>query len=107
MCEAPGELPYHYAPIKPLKIINTIDEIKHNNSSFLGFTEKKERPLSRNIRYLSRNGDMREAASNFFSHLIDLDREDVNIIYAERIPEKGLGKAMMDRLKKAANKCVS
>jgi len=107
MCEAPGELPYHYAPIKPLIMINTIDEVLRKDSSFLGFTEKKVRPVSRHIRYLSRNGDLREAAANFFSHLIDLDREDVNIIYAERMPEKGLGKAMMDRLKKAAKKCVS
>jgi L-threonylcarbamoyladenylate synthase len=50
---------------------------------------------------------MREAASNFFSCLIDLDLEDIDVIYAERIPEHGLGKAMMERLKKASKKCVS
>jgi L-threonylcarbamoyladenylate synthase len=108
ICEAPGELPYHYAPAKPLVIINAIDEVSLKNSSFLGFIEKKEtRPVSRYIRYLCQNGDLKEAAANFFSHLIDLDREDVDIIYAERIPEKGLGKAMMDRLRKAARKHVS
>ncbi len=106
-CEAPGELPYHYAPVKPLIIVNTIDEVVLNDSSFLGLVEKKKRPISRYIRYLSRDGDLKEAAANFFSHLIDLDKKDVDIIYAERIPEKGLGKAMMERLKKAAQKCVS
>jgi L-threonylcarbamoyladenylate synthase len=107
LCEAPGELPYHYAPMKPLRVINAIEEVVLKNSSFLGFTEKKEKPVSKHIRYLSRDGDLREAAANFFSHLIDLDREDIDIIYAERVPEMGLGKAMMDRLKKAAKKCVS
>lgn len=105
-CEAPGELPYHYAPRKPLVLVNSIDEVIAENSSFLGFIEKTKRPASRYVRYLSRDGDLREAAANFFSHLIDLDKEDVDIIYAERILEKGLGKAMMDRLKKAAQKCA-
>ncbi len=107
LCEAPGELPYHYAPIKPLVIVSNIEEVLVQNSSFLGFIEKKKGPASRHIRYLSQDGDLREAAANFFSHLIDLDKEDVDIIYAERIPENGLGKAMMDRLKKAARKHVS
>jgi L-threonylcarbamoyladenylate synthase len=107
ICEAPGELPYHYAPMKPLKIVDNMAEISIKNSSFLGFTEKAMKPVSRHTRYLSQNGDMREAASNFFSHLIDLDRDDIDVIYAERIPEQGLGKAMMERLKKAAKKCVS
>ena len=104
ICEAPGELPYHYAPRRPLKIIDRPEEIEKEASSFLGYTERDETPPSKHVRYLSRQGDMREAAANFFSYLIDLDREDVDIIYAERIPERGLGKAMMDRLKKAAKK---
>ena len=105
-CEAPGELPYHYAPVKPLIIIDTFEESLLESSSFLGFIEKKEKPTVRYIKYLSHDGDLREAAANFFSHLIDLDREDISVIYAEKIPDKGLGKAMMDRLKKAAQKCV-
>jgi L-threonylcarbamoyladenylate synthase len=106
-CEAPGELPYHYAPIKPLKIVDKEGEITIRDSSFLGFTETEMKPVSKYTRYLTRNGDMREAASNFFSHLIDLDQDDIHVIYAERIPEHGLGKAMMERLKKASKKCVS
>lgn len=106
VCEAPGELPYHYAPMKPLRLVNDVEEVVREDSSFLGFAEQHERPVSKHVRYLSRSGDLREAAANFFSHLIELDREDIDLIYAERIPEKGLGKAMMDRLKKAARKCA-
>jgi L-threonylcarbamoyladenylate synthase len=106
-CEAPGELPYHYAPIKPLRIVDNVSEIISKESSFLGFTEREMKPASKHTRYLSRHGDIREAASNFFSYLIDLDRDDIDVIYAERIPEHGLGRAMMDRLKKASKKCAS
>jgi L-threonylcarbamoyladenylate synthase len=107
VCEAPGELPYHYAPMKPLKIIEDLDEITVSASSYLGFRETDKRPPSRYVKYLSCDGDMKEAASNFFSHLIELDRQDIDVIYAERIPERGLGKAMMERLTKAARKCTA
>lgn len=101
---SPGELPYHYAPAKPLDIINSVDEIKIANSSFLAFREPAVKPLSRYVKVLSKTGDLKEAAANFFSDLIELDRDDVEIIYAERIPDTGIGKAIMERLKKASKK---
>jgi L-threonylcarbamoyladenylate synthase len=102
--EAPGQLPYHYAPHKPLRIIDSVHEIETELSSFLAFTKPAMPPRSKHLRVLSEKGDLREAAANFFSHLIELDRNDVEVIYAEKIPERGIGKAMMDRLKKAAKK---
>ena len=103
-CEAPGELPYHYAPHRPLKIVSSPDEIETSTSSFLGFKTPERNPIAKYVRILSQKGDMREAATNFFSYLIELDREDVDIIYVEKIPKTGLGKAMMERLKKASKK---
>ena len=104
ICESPGELPYHYAPAKPLKIIHSIDEIDREQSSFLAFQTPPVKPKSKFIKVLSEKGDIREAAANFFSFLIELDQESVEIIYAEKVPEVGLGKAIMDRLKKASKK---
>jgi L-threonylcarbamoyladenylate synthase len=102
--DSPGQLPYHYAPHKPLKIVRTPDEITTPDSSFLAFRTPCVKPVSRHVRTLSPGGDLREAAAHFFSFLIELDREDIDIIFAEQIPEAGLGKAMMERLKKAARK---
>lgn len=102
--EAPGELPYHYAPHKPLIIIDAIGEATNPRSSLLCFREPHEPVASKYVKVLSLGGDLREAAANFFSFLIELDREDVDIIYAERLPETGIGKAMMDRLRKASRK---
>jgi L-threonylcarbamoyladenylate synthase len=104
VCEAPGGLPYHYAPAKPVKIINGLDEITNSRSSLLAFRKPRRCPRVKHAKYLSAHGDLREAAANFFSFLIELDRDDVDIIYAEAIPETGLGKAMMDRLTKASKK---
>ncbi|HEY3278854.1 MAG TPA: L-threonylcarbamoyladenylate synthase [Syntrophorhabdaceae bacterium] len=103
-CESPGELPYHYAPHKPLVIVESIGEAKNPRSSYLSFKELSRNPEVRHIRTLSPKGDLREAAANFFSFLIELDREDVDVIYAEKIPESGLGRAMMERLHKASRK---
>jgi L-threonylcarbamoyladenylate synthase len=103
---SPGELPYHYAPMKPLKIVHNADEITTENSSFLAFRESPTRPVSRYVKMLSKTGDLKEAAANFFSDLIELDRLDIDIIYAERVPETGIGKAIMERLRKASKKGV-
>ena len=104
LCESPGQLPYHYAPAKPLRIIDSVNDIVNKRSSFLAFKTPDSTPGSKYGKVLSPTGDLREAATNFFSYLIELDREDVDIIYAERVPERGLGKAMMERLKKASKK---
>ncbi len=103
-CESPGELPYHYAPHKPLRIIRSLNEIENPRSSFLAFKKHTERPVSKHTHTLSDRGDLREAAARFFSCLIDLDRDDVDVIYAETVPEEGLGKAIMERLRKASKK---
>ena len=103
-CESPGSLPYHYAPHAPLRIIRTPFEIELENSAFLAFREPRVPVRARRVRVLSSRGDMREAAAGFFSYLIELDAAAPEIIYAEAIPERGLGKAMMERLRKAARK---
>ena len=51
---------------------------------------------------LSSKGDLVEAAANLFLCLHRLDRKGLDVIYAEPVPEVGLGRAIMDRLRKAA-----
>lgn len=105
-CEAPGELPYHYSPMKPLSLVNGPGDVRAPNSSYLAFREP-DRPFgAKHVRVLSPSGDLREAASNFFSFLIELDRDDIDIIYAERVPETGMGRAIMERLRKASKRYV-
>ncbi len=51
---------------------------------------------------LSPSGDLREAAARLFACLHRLDRQGLDLILAEPLPEAGLGVAIMDRLRKAA-----
>jgi L-threonylcarbamoyladenylate synthase len=63
------------------------------NGDFPGYAE---------VRLLSREGDLRAAAANFFEALHELDSLGVERIDAQPLPEAGLGLAIMDRLVRAA-----
>ena len=54
------------------------------------------------VEILSRTGALKEAAATLFSKLRALDDAKLDRIVAEPVPEKGLGIAIMDRLRKAA-----
>lgn len=100
---APGQLPRHYSPQTPIKIIER-EELKVPEgikAGLLAFKQPKDGPLFRMVRVLSPSGDLREAAANLFSSLHELDKAGLDIIYVEPVPEIGLGKAIMDRLRKA------
>jgi L-threonylcarbamoyladenylate synthase len=45
---------------------------------------------------------MEEAARNLFQSLRDFDKMPIDVILAELLPEEGLGRAINDRLKRAA-----
>ncbi|MDY6934134.1 MAG: L-threonylcarbamoyladenylate synthase [Spirochaetota bacterium] len=103
--ESPGLLPYHYSPKTPLKIIENIDTIKPNGRriGILAFKALQNNLPNANIEVLSPNGDLREATARLFPLLHRLDASGVDIIYAQSVPEVGLGRAIMDRLQRASN----
>jgi L-threonylcarbamoyladenylate synthase len=45
---------------------------------------------------------MHTAAKNLFRYMRELDELDIDTIYAEQVPDIGLGKAINDRLRRAA-----
>ncbi len=55
-------------------------------------------------RILSPSGDLNEAASQLFRAMRELDNSDVDLILAERFPDTGIGRAINDRLERAAFK---
>jgi hypothetical protein len=56
------------------------------------------------VRNLSDRGDLREAAANLFRCLRELDALGLDLIIAERVPSRGLGAAIMDRLERASHR---
>jgi L-threonylcarbamoyladenylate synthase len=99
---APGQLKSHYAPSKKMvvgEIENLIREYPVHASGILSFTKNYHSPYQR---ILSPSGTTEEAAKNLFQYLRDFDQMPVEVILTELLPEAGLGRAINDRLKRAA-----
>jgi L-threonylcarbamoyladenylate synthase len=102
---APGQLPSHYAPRTPLQIVDDLKSFQSDQRCALlawNPAGKDERFVA--IRNLSEQQDLREAAANLFRYLRELDRLDVDLIVAERVPSQGLGAAISDRLSRASSR---
>jgi len=104
--DSPGQLIHHYAPIVPLKFLRDVDskELEGKRIGGLFFKEKKSTIEFSFVKILSPGGNMREAAANLFNHLHELEVLNLDLIVVEPIEETGLGIAIMDRLKRAANR---
>jgi len=105
--KAPGMLKSHYAPRKPVILGNIPSLLKESEHDFgrkgiLSLQKEFSEIPSEHQYLLSPSGDLTEAASRLFRGLRELDTKDVDIIYAELMPENGLGRAMNDRLKRSA-----
>ncbi|HEX9491198.1 MAG TPA: L-threonylcarbamoyladenylate synthase [Stellaceae bacterium] len=94
----PGMLPSHYAPSLPLRLDATT---VRQDEALLAFGKRAPKG-AKETRWLSRSGDLREAAANLFAALRALDRPDFTAIAVMPIPEHGLGVALNDRLRRAA-----
>ncbi len=102
--EAPGQLPYHYAPETPIRVVTGLDGIDGAHAGLLTLSPVAGSARFAKTEVLSDSGDMAEAASRFFQALHSLDAAGLERIYALAMPDRGLGRAMMDRLCKAAAK---
>lgn len=102
---APGQLKMHYSPLKPLYIVDSIDNVsKRARAGALVFKDGRETRGFQAVEILSPQGDPVEAAARLFVALHNLDQSDIDVIYAEKIPESGLGRTVMDRIFKASEK---
>ena len=95
----------HYSPAKPLYIIDSIDQVENRcKAGVLLFKQGSNTDGFSAVEILSSDGDPVEAAARLFVALHNLDKQGIDRIYAEKIPETGLGMAVMDRIYKASEK---
>lgn len=104
---SPGLLPRHYAPRTRLFIVNSPDEIpKTGTNGLLSLYPVDETCLKDSSfsahEVLSPTGDLKVAAGNLFVALRNLDAAGIDNIVALRMPEKGLGRTINNRLERAA-----
>jgi L-threonylcarbamoyladenylate synthase len=103
---APGQLPSHYAPKTPLRIIDDLKSFApqaNQRCALLAWNSIENDKHFVEIRHLSENQNLREAAANLFRYLHELDELDLDLIVAERVPLEGLGAAILDRLQRASH----
>lgn len=103
--QAPGMLKSHYAPAVPLLMGDIPSLLKKYGNRKVGLLTFRRTydglPAGRQI-VLSETGDLTEAARRLFSGLRQLDLLPIDYILAEPVPEEGLGRAINDRLRRAA-----
>ena len=95
---SPGQLASHYAPHLPVRLDATgvaADE------ALLAFGPDAPACAATTLN-LSPGSDLVEAASHLFAYLRRLDRSGLSAIAVMPIPEHGLGRAINDRLRRAA-----
>ncbi len=102
---SPGRLPQHYAPHKPLVVVDDPRSVADaGRCGLLVLRAVPEAERFGAVEILSQSGDLREAAARFFAALRRLDAAPIERIVAVAFPERGLGRALNDRLRRAASR---
>jgi len=100
---APGSLAAHYAPRTPVRIV-TDSTLVPSDGDRIGYLAFQQRPPGgyAAVEVLATDGNLTRAAAGLFDALHRLDAAGLTEILAERVPDTGLGRAINDRLERAA-----
>ena len=94
---SPGQFKLHYSPGIPIRL--NAKKVRNNEAYLL---IKKKRTTNSNHYFLSKKGNLREAAKNLYSTLRKIKNNKYKSIAVSKIPNKGLGKTINDRLMRAS-----
>ena len=94
---SPGQFKLHYSPGIPIRLNKKKIDI---NEAYLLIKKRRERKP--NYFYLTKKGNMKEAAKNLYSILRKIKKKNYKSIAVCKIPDKGLGKTINDRLIRAS-----
>ena len=94
---SPGQFKLHYSPGIPIRL-----NVKKVNKNEAYISIKKMSENKSNFYFLSKKGNLKEAAKNLYSMLRKIKKDKYKFIAVSKIPNKGLGKTINDRLKRAS-----
>jgi len=94
---SPGMLKRHYSPGIPMKLNSKKADYK---AAFIVFGKKYK--MKKNMFNLSKNSNLKEAAKNLYKVLRKVKKLKYKKINVVKIPNKNIGIAINDRLKKAS-----
>ena len=95
--KSPGMLKKHYSPNIPI-LLNQ----KKCPKKFAFITFGSKYPVTRNSFNLSKKSNLNEAAKKLYMYFRIIKNKGYKKIYVTRIPTRGIGKAINDRLNRAA-----
>lgn len=100
---SPGRFPRHYAPRTPLVLTSQPRyPLPRSRVGLLCFGKPAEAGKYAAVESLSETDDLEEAAANLFAAMRRLDALGLEAIAAVAPPEHGLGRAILDRLRRAS-----
>jgi len=104
---SPGSTKKHYAPSTPLKVVEDLKAfLNHYSGSekigVLSFGHENLTTRQTTVVELSQTKDLEEASRNLYRGLYALDEAKVDLIVAEWFENKGLGRTLNDKLKRAS-----
>lgn len=111
--EAPGMLANHYAPQKPLRLLEQPEDFVPDDGKTYALLSYRGQPKDgfvdlhdwAEVAVLSPgSGRVAEAGIRLFHMIRQLDQLDVDEIISEPFPDRGVGKAILDKLRKASVK---
>ncbi len=94
---APGQSKTHYSPGIPIRL--NVKKIRKDEAYLL---IRKKKINKANYYFLSKKGNLREAAKNLYSTLRKIKKNNYKSIAVSKIPNKGLGITINDRLIRAS-----
>ena len=95
--KSPGQEKTHYSPYIKLRL-----NVKNVNKNEAFVLIKKRKKICKNYFYLSKKNNLKEAAKNLYKTLRIIKKKKFKSIAIEKIPNKGFGEVINDRLKKAS-----
>lgn len=105
---APGMLSRHYAPKTDTFLTTDVEAlIKSYPNKKIGvllFQNRIYQFPTELQEVLSASGDLNESAKNLYAAMHRLDKLNLDLIIAERLPDEGLGKTINDKLERASKK---
>ncbi len=101
---SPGDFEKHYSPRTQSWYFSSRDELPPDNdeeTAFLLFSDNIEGVSNQNQWILSENQKLQEAARRLYHFMREIDKQGFSRVLMELVPEKGIGKAINERIIKA------
>jgi L-threonylcarbamoyladenylate synthase len=97
---SPGTKHRHYAPAGQVHLVDDPSDVSTcEEAGYIGLATPEDEAAFRSVHVVP---DVETYAHDVFAFFRACDREGCSVIYAQRVPMEGLGRALNDRLERAA-----